>query len=248
MDVQNVMAKTPFQLSPEQVSRIVGFIGYGNTCAPVWFIGLEEGLGNMDSDDTDRNLIARGRFDETTDLYKAHLQLRAGGHPIDVEKNPPTTQVWRWMAKIMRARRGESDWSEKKSAKNYVRLNLGRSEGGTFLTELSPIPAHNTVGGKKWHGWFMHLDPELISHLSQRQERLGQMLRQSSPHLVVCYGRGSADKFAQLLDVDWQPVSPKISKSPDSRCLLLPFFGQGHMSHDVVRDLFDRGLLRSAQG
>jgi hypothetical protein len=214
----------------------------------VWFIGLAEGLGNMDSEDTDRNLIARGRFDGTMDLYKAHLLLQAEGHPIDVENTPPTTPVWRWMAKIMRARRGESDWSDRESAKKYVRLSLGRSEGETFLTELSPIPAHNTVDGEKWWNRFIQLDPELSSHLSRRQERLSQMLRQSPPHLVVCYGRGSADKFATLLDVDWQPVSPMIHKSPDSRCLLLPFFGNGRMSHDVVRDLSDRGLLRSTQG
>jgi hypothetical protein len=182
------------------------------------------------------------------DLYEAHLLLQAKGHPIDVEKNPPTTQVWRWMAKIMRARRGESDWSNSKSAKKYVRLNLGRSEGETFLTELSPIPTRNAADRMRWRDRFMQLDPELGSHLSRRQERLGQMLRQSPPHLVVCYGGGSADTFANLLDVDWLSVSPRIQKSPDSRCLLLPFFGQGHMSHDVVRDLFDRGLLRSTQG
>ena len=43
-------------LSKEEIGAIVNFIGYGNLSAPVWFIGLEEGLGDMTSTEGIKNL------------------------------------------------------------------------------------------------------------------------------------------------------------------------------------------------
>jgi hypothetical protein len=52
--------KPQLHLSAEEIGRIVTFLGYGPTSAPVWFVGFEEGLGDMTSADTVRNLKARG--------------------------------------------------------------------------------------------------------------------------------------------------------------------------------------------
>jgi hypothetical protein len=50
-------------LSIEEVEGIVRFLGYGRPSAPVWFIGLEEGLGKMNSEDDRKNLKARASFE-----------------------------------------------------------------------------------------------------------------------------------------------------------------------------------------
>src|ERR1700679_419842 len=92
--------------STEELDRIVGFLGYGNPHQSVWFIGFEEGLGDMTDQDTWWNLKARGQFKPLMDLYEAHLSMRQRGQPIDISREPPTTQVWRFAAKIMRAREG----------------------------------------------------------------------------------------------------------------------------------------------
>jgi hypothetical protein len=63
---------TELDLTVEQINRIVGFLCYGNPAAPVWLVGIEEGLGNMNSADTLKNLTARGRFKSTMDLRDAH--------------------------------------------------------------------------------------------------------------------------------------------------------------------------------
>ena len=94
------------ELSAEEVGRIVNFLGYGRPSAPVWFMGIEEGLGNMNSQDISANLKARASFENTMDLREAHMRLRERGRPIDIENQPPSTQVWQWMAKIMLARQG----------------------------------------------------------------------------------------------------------------------------------------------
>jgi hypothetical protein len=41
------------------------------------------------------------------DLYEAHLLLK-----IDFKTKLPSTAVWQWMAKIMRARDGHKDWKD----------------------------------------------------------------------------------------------------------------------------------------
>jgi len=195
----------------------------------------------MSSQEVRDNLVARGHFRETMDLREAHLQLRSRGLYIDLEKSPPRTQVWRWMGKIMTAYFGSSDWEDPKIARDYVRFRLGRKGAETFLTELSPIPAFRSAD-RNWFNWFNKRVPDLKRRLKRREDELFARSRSS---LVLCYGLGQADKFARFLRTDWQNVSPEIRRSPDSRYLLLPFFGNGHMRRNVVHELLERGLLRT---
>jgi hypothetical protein len=231
-------------LSAEEIGGIASFLGYGSLSAPVWFVGFEEGLGRMDSEDAIRNLKARSSFESVMDLHEAHLRLREGGQPIDIERKPPSTQVWQFMAKIMRAFEGHEDWRNLDLAKEYIRLRLGRSKGDTFLTELSPIPAGDAAD-KKWRTMFQKLDPELDSKIKLRRDELRRVLEESAPPLVICYGIRRAEDFAGLLNIEWQLISPQVFASSDSKRLLLPFFGNGQMSHSVVEELLKRNLLPS---
>jgi hypothetical protein len=115
------------ELSSDEIERIVGFLGYGRTVDSVWFIGIEEGLGNMEEDDALKNLRARAKFDSVMDMYHAHLQLREKGDLIDFKRKIPSTQVWKFMAKIVRTSEGYEDWADKKPANEYIRTRLGRS-------------------------------------------------------------------------------------------------------------------------
>jgi hypothetical protein len=77
-------------LSNEEIATISNFLSYGSLHAPVWFIGIEEDLGQAGSHDIVKNLKARGSFAETVDLYKAHCRLQKHGQPIDIETKPPS--------------------------------------------------------------------------------------------------------------------------------------------------------------
>ncbi|HUB19194.1 MAG TPA: hypothetical protein VL990_11215 [Acidobacteriaceae bacterium] len=252
------------ELSAEEIDRIVNFLGYGLPSAPVWFMGIEEGLGNMNSQDISANLKARASFERTMDLREAHLRLREQGRPIDIEKQPPSTQVWQWMAKIMLAFQGIENWSDlistdkenqsrarkhiQSCAKKYIQHRLGRSNGNTFLTELSPIPAAKTTD-QNVMSWFKENDSELEVKITQRRAELNRMLKESPHSLVICYGYGNngdrARDFAKFLEVEWQsvPDCPGVCRSGDSKRLLLPFFGNGQMSYTVFVDLIRSGLL-----
>jgi len=232
-------------LSAETIDSIVNFLGYGRASAPVCFIGIEEGIGDMTSNEAKMNLKARGHFEDTMDLYCAHLRLLKGGKPIGIENKLPSTQVWRWMAKIMLAFRGCDRWNDPELAKDYARFQLGRNNGETFMTELSPIPAKN-AGDKNWMQWFTEHDSELARKLSERRDKLKELLKQNSSSLVICYGSGrqKMDEFAKFLEVQWQPVCADTYISANSKMLLLPFFGNGRMSSKVIEELLRAGYLK----
>lgn len=236
-----ILAALQLDLLPDEIQRIVSFLGYGRISAPVWFIGIEEGLGGVSLEEAVKNLKARGSFELTMDLYEACLNLQEAGQPIDIVTHTPSTQVWRFMAKIMRAYMGEQNWRDPKAAKEYVQSRLGRHDGDTFLTELSPIPAGNTAD-TTWMTWFHERDPELHQKLQQRRETLREMLREreNDPPLIICYSLPRADEFAEFLGIEWQPVSARVRSSPDCKNWILPFFGNGQMSHSVIQELLGR--------
>ena len=242
------MAERNLDLSTEEYETIASFLGYGNPSAGVWFIGIDEGLGQIDDKEARTNLKARAGFENTMDLRKAHLLLQRDRQTIDIELNPPPTRAWRWMARIMRAHEGNADWNDPKLAEEFVRQRLGRMNGtlnkSTFLTELSPIPARG-ASDKKWMLEFRHRVPDLDATLRIRKERLRELAESAS--LIFCYGNGSnrAPQFADLLGTEWQSLTSDISISRDSRRLLLPFFGfrKEKQLQAAVEELLIRGLL-----
>jgi hypothetical protein len=247
MSSKKPVAEIELNLSRDESSRIVGFLGYGRLSAPVWFIGIEEGLGKANSEEAVSNLQARGRFERTMDLGEAHRLLHEKGKSIDIEHMETFVSEWLWMAKIMRACKGNKDWRELGPAKEYIRSQLGRRNGETFLAELSPIPSRNGKD-KAWMKWFKEHVPDISGKIALRTKVLGQVLAENDPALVVCYGDGSTlpDKFAQLLKVEWMTVSERIRTSPDRRRLLLPFLGVGQFSHAIVQSCIDHKLLNCA--
>lgn len=236
------MSNSTLTLTVEEIERIAGFLGYGRSSAPVWFVGFEEGLGNMSDDDATKNCETRSRFESIMDLYEAHLGLLQKGLPINLEEKPPRTQVWQFMAKLMLARDGIADWWNMQKVNDYIRFCLGRKGGDTFLTELSPIPTGHT-SDNSWMSRFAELDNNLAAKIKRRKEELRRLLKDNSPDLVICYGLGKKGDFAELLDIEWEPVMDRVFAASASRCLLLPFFGNGQMSNSIIACLVSKNLM-----
>lgn len=236
-------------LTQRQVENIVGFLGYGNPSNSVWFIGLEEGLGGSTNEDAAQNLQARGEFEEIMDLYQAHhLKLHDKGGLINFDIKPPSTPVWRWMAKIMLAYRGD-DWLEQSAVREYVKSHLGRAGGDTFLTELSPIPAQSNTD-KAWKVGFEQLCHEyelkLDEKIEERKNRLIELLKASHPAMIICYGNGVQRtlEFGKFFGIEWVNISHGIAKANDHCChFLLPFFGQGQMKKSVLEEMISLQLM-----
>ncbi len=239
-------------LGKAAVDRILGFLGYGNPRASLWFIGLEEGLGEMNDSDIVANLSARGRFSEVMDLSDAHLSLLEGGRPYDLSQRQKFTQVWLWMGRLARAIEGALDWRDVNRAKDYIRNRLGRSAGRTFLTYLSPIPAKN-LSDRSWVEFLKHDEPDLNPALAARQQKLRNFLDLHQPRLVICHGSSARRRYHSLLNSRGWELLPSHSSieicdvSPGRCYVVSPFFGNGQMSisiaGELVTGLRDRGVL-----
>jgi hypothetical protein len=233
------------KLTADQEKSFLSFVGYGNLSAPIWFIGLEEGVDGQSNDDIQHNILARCEFGTTMDLDVAHRKLLSKGRSIEIENRQSLSKIpqpWWWMARIVGARTGSHRPCDRDSVERFVRAKLGRiasqkSWDGTFLTEMSPIPRRSLKDTR-------HKD--LINQKNANVQRFidlrAKTIRENAQRaeLVVCYGWTKRDEFKSLLGIfDWQRPLPdsKIEKSADGRCLILPFLGNGQFSCEFGKSL-----------
>lgn len=140
---------------------------------------------------------------------------------------------------------------------------MGRSDGRTFLTELSPFPARRA----KPPGLGDFSDRGLIeSLLAERHHQQTELLRRYRPRAVICYGASIRDRFAthfglrwQLLDtIGWRSAkSGAVRHTPlyfgridhpahqPTTAFLLPFLGNGALGVPLLRGfIFTREFQR----
>ena len=221
------------------VEHILSFVGYGSLAAPLWFIGLEEGLGGMDDADVAANLVARGKFAETMDLAQSHMTLVEAGRPYDLSQRHRFTQVWLWMARFARALEGAPDWQDIDLAKHYVRSRLGRSDGSTFLTYASPIPEKG-LHTRQWTELVHCTGLDVQALLDRRVERIRALIERHRPSIVICHGTSATRDYQSLLPpMNWQPIpgfGPILAAEDEHgfHRFITPFFGVGQMSFEMA--------------
>ena len=257
------------QLSPTQVLGIANHVGYGNPSAPVWFVGAEEGLGGrMSSQEREANLAARAAWAPVMDMLGAHRMLQEGGGYIrDLVNRSGSTGVWRIMARIARAYEGASDFEDAEQAAEYVRHRLGRADGDTFLTEISPFPAVRSKQPQKLRDF---PDRELIRKaLGDRRAEQRRILMEHHPRVLICYGSALYEDFEKHFAFKWRPLCTVqwVSKKSGTRketdlfhasitheaahptqVFLLPFFGNGALSPSVLRAFVESTEFQNCTG
>jgi hypothetical protein len=236
--------------SSPDVSALLSFIGYGNPTARLRFMGVEEGLGGaLVNGEAWENIWARCGWTSIMDMYWAHLTLREQGQPIEISRpRKGSTTCWRFMARIARAVDGHADYLDATKAVEYVRTQLGRTGGGTFLTELSPVPARRS-GRPDLPQIFVSSasNKELLA--ARHQQQLELLHR--TVGITICFGWGMRDAFASHLGVEWRPIAERLACSEDNLTFLMPYFGNGQMSEKLISTLvnspeFQLALQRTA--
>lgn len=224
-------------LTESEVRGLARHIGYGNPAAPLWFVGGEEGLGgSMSAREQADNLTARASWEPVMDMAAAHRTLReAGGFIEDLIDRPGATMTWRFMARIARAFEGAADWDDAAGAADYVRHQLGRDNGQTFLTELRPFPAQCAQPP----GLSEFPDRGLIDAvLGERQGQQMELLHRHRPLAVICYGASLRDRFARHFGLCWElfeTIEWRSAKSGARRCTPLYCGRIGHPAHEPTR-------------
>lgn len=167
-------------LSQQEIAKLLARIGYGNPAGDFWFIGIEEHLATGDSPRWMRDV--------------ASIDCLSRWH--DMNKLIPT---WATMCRIVLRVKGEPGWRATETVHAYQAQHLGRQGGETFLTELFPLPVHNTdewLEVYKLH--FRTRDDYVRSVWPERCAMLRQRFEQHRPGYVFCYGKGYWDTYKQI--------------------------------------------------
>lgn len=231
-------------ITKEQGEKLFRFLGYGNPNASYWFIGMEEGTSG--DDEIQDNIDVRIRlFDDVMDLHIAHDQQHLKWPICEQSKYP---SVWVFMAKIVAALKGKSDWADTMKAKAYICEHLGCAGQETFLAEMLPLPKRSAA---KWPTIYetLFVTRELYEKaiLAQRTEMLRTTIKslQPQPKFVFCYGATHYNSFKAIANVppdQWAMVEGtriQVCKSGGITFILTPFLGNGRIGTKSLQTLFE---------
>jgi hypothetical protein len=229
------------QIDLKAKERLLEFVGYGNLNAPYWFLGMEEGTGGTDKG-IEANLEARiTHFEQVADLVEAHKILN---FDIPTMRKSPT-QVWLWMAKIVRGMQGAEDWRDAEKATDYVRKRLGRKDDNTLLTELLPLPK---AAYGVWPAPLQTMFPSRITYesevLPKRKAMLGRLIEQHEPSYIFAYGSANRGHYKAIVRIgDWKCLPTRnvieVGCIGRTQIVVMPFFGQGALSNNDVQGVID---------
>ena len=204
--------------------RIEEFVGFGRPDAPVIFIGMEEGLN--DAEALDEDLGIRSRYDQPImDLKDAHLGIAGTEKYFDPDR-APRQPTWRVMADLM-LRRSGNNAPTGADRRRYRALDLGRSHGGSLLTELLPYPHPKR---SNWlysrFGKYQTREEYTREMLPRRRTLLRSVIASAPCELIVCYGKGNWPEFQDLFDdVLWADIGPfRVGGEGGARIVLTTHF------------------------
>ncbi len=144
-----------------------GWFGYGNWNAPYWFVGMEPGGEEGESNFARWAQLGRG---ELLDIVAHHES-----HPLDWFSDASATQsTWAKLIWLLLAFKGLDP--SRAATLDYQRKRLGRVHDETALLELSAFAAPHAQS-----------DVPRNRNREQRIEIIRQRLHDRRPHFVVFY-------------------------------------------------------------
>lgn len=221
-------------LTTEQAKKLCQFIGYGDASAPLWFFGMKEGLGaRLLEGEAEKNLVARASWATVMDMAAAHETLVESGCSQNLAtRSSANFGVWRYMAYL--AYRNETcpeNMTRAQHLNDLVRTRLGRTGSETFLSELNPVPRATVCAADPIAGILSSTDREVL--LNTRRTEILDLVEKYDPK-VICYGLGKSKEYADFFGVEWSKEAETIYKSESGNIWLLPFFGNGQISYDIL--------------
>ncbi|HVA91101.1 MAG TPA: hypothetical protein VNL71_14805 [Chloroflexota bacterium] len=222
--------------------RLLSQVGYGNPEAPLWFLGMEEGLDEHTLPISENLKWRLNHFKQPFDTMTNHLQALFMPYAAGV-LILPKTQTWPTMAKIARYLAGAANWQDPSKAKAYVKECLGTARGSALLLELLPLPkpcftCWPPLYNERFTGGLAAYIAEM---LPLRVARLKRLAEDHKPTRIICYGKGYWQYYEQIFpEVAWTEhvvgAKTKVKKgmSGGTIVMLTPFFGNGALSNAAL--------------
>lgn len=220
----NLLRRVDFKALVQK--RIQTFWGYGSLDAPVWFVGMEEGVHHK----------------ETAEEFTERFKATAGKATVDIRKDmravpnhtqwfiphPKIQPTWKYLiALFLYLQSGTKPTTEE--IRTYQEKRLGDTMlKETALLELMPLPA-SSLKKKAWLYATLGI-PELTTrdvYLAQyKQERVNKLqllIQKHQPNIVVFY--------SLMYQPDWESV---IGREVDEVSKDMYFVHKEHTSFCVI--------------
>ncbi len=207
-------SKIIFMITPDLIKRrLKNFWGYGSLDAPVWFVGMEEGLGkNRSAADLEaRFLAADGKA--TVDMRRD--MTRVSDHIRFFRKGAPVQHSWKFPIALYLYLKNKKE-PTKQEIQNYQAFELGNSElKNEAALELMPLPAHKAnedawlyanygipgLGSRKEY---------LDAYKPKRIKELNCLIRNYSPRLIIFYSLTYLPDWIEVMGENPKEVSPRM--------------------------------------
>lgn len=233
-------------------NRIKNFWGYGSLNAPVWYVGMEEGLGpTTDTEELEiRFKAADGKI--TVDMRKdmAHLV----GHMKWFQKNSPIQATWKYPIALYLYLKNHRI-PTKEDIREHQGLILGDKEKKESTTiELMPLPsqkAHESTWLYKKYG-VIGLDTRkeyLNTYKPKRVKELKNLIEKYSPKLVIFYSIEYLPEWTEIIGQKPKEITKQmyyIQKEETNFCIL-PQGASFGMSYKRLYEYADKINKRSSK-
>lgn len=181
----------------------MGFLGYGNPCSDIWFIGIEEGVdASPENSENMKKRFKRTQGKEVIDIrkdmegVKDHLPwLQPGAH---------LQPTWKRLIRILLIQ--ELDSVDNETIREFQIKKFSTSNGNHCNLHLLPLP---NPGVDTWL-YAEHSSPyktrqEYEKHtLPKRIERFRDLIRQHEPKAIVSYGLSYRNQWKKIANEDFE--------------------------------------------
>jgi len=188
------------------LKRLKNFWGYGNLKGPIWFVGMEEGLGDDEGFPLKRFEATDGKavVDITSNTSADHQNLFKEG-----AKTQPT---WRPLIFILLYQKlGRIPTIAE--IRDFQINQFGRTASPHAILELMPLPAKST----KKADWIYqdvpligltHREEYLATYLPERVQALKLLIEKHQPKLVLFYSRSYLNEWQSIISKKLKEVIP----------------------------------------
>ena len=239
----------------EQLVRscLYNWLGYGNINAPVWFLGIEEGgaeIWRNKKKTLEESLRIRSTFrlqmdfrHVWEDLYNISLSSFTGPN------------VWHYMAAFLLQLEGGNVDVQHINDYIFYSKRLGREDSNHFLGEMMPLPKQSKKSIEPYQSIWKSVNDYYNEVANRRLSLIQQtIIQHQNIKLIVLYDQELTKKlleyFATIEMINswhFRNESYKLYKvwlenERDVWVLSTPFFGNGRVSYDGIRDAARRVL------
>lgn len=230
--------------------RIKNFWGYGSLNAPVWYVGMEEGLGpTTDTKELDiRFKAADGKA--TVDMRKDMSHLV--GHMKWFKKDSPIQATWKYPIALYLYLKNHKIPSQQEIREHQGLILGDKAKKESTTIELMPLPsqkAHESTWlYKKYDVPGLNSRKEyLYTYKPKRVKELKNLIEKYSPKLVIFYSIGYLPEWTEIIGQKPKEITRQMyfaQKGETSFCIL-PQGASFGMSYKRLYEFADKINKRS---